>query len=48
MLTRVDTTLCFSYSRELEDGWFESFIQPFKYLRDVENDHKIGENWESF
>ena len=21
----------------------ESFIQPFKYLRDVENDHKIGE-----
>ena len=21
----------------------ESFIQPFKYLRDVDNDHKIGE-----
>ena len=21
----------------------ESFIQPFKYLRDVDNDHKINE-----
>ena len=21
----------------------ESFIQPFKYLRDVDNDHKMGE-----
>ena len=21
----------------------ESFIQPFKYLHDVDNDHKIGE-----
>ena len=21
----------------------ESFIQPFKYLRDIDNDHKIGE-----
>ena len=21
----------------------ESFIQPFKYLRDVDNDHKLGE-----
>ena len=21
----------------------ESFIQPFKYRRDVDNDHKIGE-----
>ena len=21
----------------------ESFIRPFKYLRDVDNDHKIGE-----
>ena len=21
----------------------DSFIQPFKYLRDVDNDHKIGE-----
>ena len=43
ILIRVDTTLCFSYSRELEESRWRASFNLLNISVTFDNDHKMGE-----